>query len=91
MYEHPYFTAKVNEYEQQQLERAAELRRFIAEHPGQVVRRPEGALLRILRLLSGRAAQKARAPRTSRSAESAGTTDAARRGVPAGCEPATAR
>lgn len=87
MYEHPYLTTKVNEYEQQRLERDAELRRFIAEHPDQIVRRPDGAFIRMLRGLTARGA---RAPRAAAAADRT-PADAGQRGVPACCEPATAR
>lgn len=57
MYEHPYFTEKVAEFETERLERAAERRRFLAEHAGQIVPRAPGAVRqfgqRMLRAITG--------------------------------------
>lgn len=47
MYEHPYFTEKVAEYENERLERAVECRRFLAEHADQLVPRAPGAVRRL--------------------------------------------
>lgn len=47
MYEHPYFTEKVAEFENERLERAAERRRFLAEHADQIVPRAPGAVRRL--------------------------------------------
>src|SRR6218665_4028904 len=47
MYEHPHY--QYTRFEQQELARRAELRRFIAEHPDQIVPRQEGAVRRMLR------------------------------------------
>lgn len=47
MYEHPYFTEKITEYENERLERAAERRRFLAEHADQIVPRTPGAVRRL--------------------------------------------
>lgn len=47
MYEHPYFTEKVAEFETERLERAAERRRFLAEHAGQIVPRVPGPVRRL--------------------------------------------
>lgn len=87
MYEHPELITKVNVFEQQRLERDAERRRFIAEHPDQIVRRPEGAFMRMLRGITTRRAQ---APRVAAAADRK-STDAGQGGVPAGREPVTAR
>ncbi|WAA66523.1 hypothetical protein [Microbacterium oxydans] len=49
MFEHPYFTQQIAAHEQQQIERAAERRRFLAEHADRIVPRSEGAVRRMLR------------------------------------------
>lgn len=49
MYEHPYLSRQITLFEQEQIERAAERRRFLIEHPGQIVARPEGTVRRMLR------------------------------------------
>lgn len=77
MYEHPYFIDKVTEYENERLERAADRRRFLAEHADQIVPRAAGPVRRlgqrVLRAITGsRAASGSRAPST-------------------GCEPVSAR
>ncbi|WP_311259845.1 hypothetical protein [Microbacterium sp. WCS2018Hpa-9] len=57
MYEHPYFTEKITEYENERLERAAERRRFLAEHADQIVPRAPGPVgrfgQRMLRAITG--------------------------------------
>lgn len=80
MYEHPYLSYQVTEFDRQELERAAERRRFLAEHADQIVPRPAGPLRRWAgRMLRGSAASRE------------GTKDAVagRRATP--CEPAPAR
>lgn len=47
MYEHPYFAEKIAEFENERLERAAEHRRFLAEHADQIVPRAPGAVRRL--------------------------------------------
>ena len=47
MYEHPYFAEKVAEFENERLERAADRRRFLADHADQIVPRAPGALRRL--------------------------------------------
>lgn len=80
MYEHPYLSYQVTEFDRQQLERAAERRRFLAEHADQIVPRPAGPLRRLMgRMLRGSAASR----------EGAKDSVAARRAAP--CEPAPAR
>jgi len=57
MYEHPYLSYQVTEFDRQQLERAAERRRFLAEHADQIVPRQAGPLRRLAgRILRGSAA-----------------------------------
>lgn len=50
MYQHPYLAYKVTEFDQDQLQQAVELRRFIADHSDQIVPRPAG---RVRRMLNG--------------------------------------
>ncbi|MEV4736548.1 MULTISPECIES: hypothetical protein [unclassified Microbacterium] len=77
MYEHPYLAYKVTEYDQEQLQRAAERRRFLAEHADQIVPRGAGPLRRVWeRMLRGSAARRSEATQGGRSAV---------------CEPASAR
>ena len=40
MYEHPYLSYQVTEFEQEQMERAAERRRLLIEHADQIVAAP---------------------------------------------------
>lgn len=54
MFEHPYLSQQVTEFETMQMERMAERRRFIAEHPEQIVMRPDGPLRRMLRAIVSR-------------------------------------
>lgn len=59
MYEHPYLSYQVTEFDRQELERAVERRRFLAEHADRIVPRPPGALRRWLeRMLRGSAASR---------------------------------
>lgn len=79
MYEHPYLAYKVTEHDQEQLQRAAERRRFLAEHADQIVPRAAGPVRRMWeRMLRGSAASRG------------GAKDVVgRRATP--CEPAPAR
>ncbi|WP_144876150.1 hypothetical protein [Microbacterium sp. 1.5R] len=80
MYEHPYLSQQVTEFERRELARAVERRRFLAEHADQIVPRQAGRLRRIVgRMLRGSAASR----------ESARDAVAGRRATP--CEPASAR
>lgn len=80
MYEHPYLSYQVTEFDRQELERAVERRRFLAEHADQIVPRPAGPLRRVMgRMLRGSAASRERAE----------DAVAVRRATP--CEPAPAR
>lgn len=82
MYEHPYLAYKVTEFDQEQLQRAVDRRRFLAEHADQIVRRGPGPLRRMWRrILRGSVS----APAVAASA------GAARGGHAAPCEPASAR
>jgi hypothetical protein len=60
MYEHPYLSQRITDFEREQLERAVERRRFIKEHPEQIVARPAGPIRRMLRRLvaQGRSADR---------------------------------
>ncbi len=78
MFEHPYFSQQLTQHDQEQMERAAARRLFLLEHADQILPRPAGAMRRMLRRLSGRAAGS-----TTRSASTARATT--------GCETATAR
>lgn len=49
MYEQTFFNQQITRFEQEQLERAAEQRRFLIEHADQIVPRPEGPIRRMLR------------------------------------------
>lgn len=49
MYEHPYLSHQITAFETEQMVRAAERERFIAEHADQIVERPAGFLRRALR------------------------------------------
>lgn len=52
MNEYPYFAEKIAEFENERLNRAAERRRSLAEHPDQIVPRAPGAARRLgLRML----------------------------------------
>ncbi|WP_309103384.1 hypothetical protein [Microbacterium sp.] len=69
MYEHPYLAYRATELDLEQLERAAEHRRFIEEHADQIIRRPEGAFRRAVRRMTGGARRAAAAPAAPRCAE----------------------
>jgi hypothetical protein len=74
MYEHPNISQQVTRFEQEQIARAAERRRFLHEHADQIVPRPAGPIRRMLRrVFAGRADAAPReaqqtAPREARSA-----------------------
>jgi hypothetical protein len=53
MFEHPYLSHQITTFEQEQIERAAERRRFLIEHADQIVPRREGAFRRMLRRMAG--------------------------------------
>lgn len=99
MYEHPYLAYTVTEYEQEHIQRAAERRRFLAEHADQIVPRAAGPVRRLgermLRAIIGAraAAPDAAAPAdrradvpADRQAAASADRDAALR-----CEPVAAR
>lgn len=69
MYEHPYLAYRATEFDIEQLERAAERRRFIEEHADQVVRRPEGVLRRAVRRMTGGARRRVDAAADARCTE----------------------
>ncbi|HWS51266.1 MAG TPA: hypothetical protein VN241_09665 [Microbacterium sp.] len=69
MYEHPYLAYRATELDLEQLERAAERRRFLEEHADQIVRRPDGAFRRAVRRMTGGARRRADAVTASRCAE----------------------
>lgn len=72
MFEHPYLSQQIVDFERQQIERAAEQRRFLREHAGQIVPRRAGVLGRMLgRLTSRRPADRADAAPTRRRAAGA--------------------
>ncbi|AZH77318.1 MULTISPECIES: hypothetical protein [Microbacterium] len=58
MYEHPYLSQQLTRFEQEELERAAARRLFLAEHADQIVPRPAGALRRMLQRLFARPAAR---------------------------------
>lgn len=61
MYEQTFSHEMVREFEQQQLEREIERRRFVREHADRIVPRPVGAIARMLgRRMRGRQADAAR-------------------------------
>lgn len=96
MYEHPYLSHQVTRFEQEQLERAAERRRFLIEHADQIVPRPEGRIRRMLRRVLSREADAARPLESdagnvrARSATVRVAERAATGCEPVGCEPAAA-
>jgi hypothetical protein len=51
MYEHPYLSHQVTQFEQEQLERAVERRRRLIAHADQIVPRTPGPVRRMLRRL----------------------------------------
>ncbi|WP_200894814.1 AAA family ATPase [Microbacterium sp. SA39] len=59
MYEHPCISHQVTRFEQEQIERAAERRRFLREHADQIVPRPAGPIRRMLRRIVGGGADAA--------------------------------
>jgi hypothetical protein len=84
MFDHPYVSQQITEFERQQIERAAEQRRFLREHAGQIVPRRAGLIGRML----------GRMLRHGTSGRPAPVTDAAparRTGASVPCEPAAAR
>jgi tRNA C32,U32 (ribose-2'-O)-methylase TrmJ len=81
MYEHPYLSYQVTEFEREQLERAVERRRMLIERADQIVPRQAGALRRMLRRMLGR---------TGASVQPAAAPSIERRS-PGSCEPLTAR
>ncbi|WP_337002246.1 MULTISPECIES: hypothetical protein [unclassified Microbacterium] len=64
MYEHPYLSRQITRFEREQMERAAAQRRLLIEHADQVRLRPEGALRRMVRRLSGATGARPAASRT---------------------------
>lgn len=78
MYEHPYLSYQVTEFEREQLERAVERRRLLVERADQIVPRQIGVLRGMLRRMLGRAG-----------GTSAATANERR--VSGSCEPLTAR
>lgn len=60
MYEHLYVAQTIAAVENERIERAAERRRFLAEHADQIVPRPAGLFRRMLRRLGVRPEQAAR-------------------------------
>jgi hypothetical protein len=66
MYEHPYISHQVTRFEQEQIERAAERRRFLREHADQIVPRQPGPIRRMLRRIVGGEADAA--PREAQTA-----------------------
>ncbi|GGM37745.1 hypothetical protein [Microbacterium saperdae] len=85
MYEHPYLSYQVTEFEREQLERAAERRRMLIERADQIVPREAGALRRMLHRMRGRAAAGVGAGAQAVAAPSV------ERRSPGSCEPLTAR
>ncbi|WP_223624339.1 hypothetical protein [Microbacterium sp. EST19A] len=65
MFEHPYLSQQITTFEQQQIERAAEQRRFLSEHADQIVPRREGAFRRMLRRMAGSGREAASTTRTT--------------------------
>lgn len=88
MYEHPYLSYQVTDFEREQLEHAVERRRMLIERADQIVPRQVGPLGRMLRRMFGRAgATTAEAGVPVRA--SAGLSNERRGTAP--CEPLTAR
>lgn len=84
MFEHPYVSQQIVDFERQQIERAAEQRRFLREHADQIVPRRSGLVGRML----------GRMLRRETSGRPAPVTDAAparRAGASVPCEPVAAR
>jgi len=96
MFEHPYLTHQITAFEQEQIERAAERRRFLREHADQIVPRRQGTFRRMLRRVFAGATDAA--PRSASGEEPAarGASSRARTArtvddcVGIGCEPVTA-
>lgn len=92
MYEHPYLAYKVTEFDQEQLQRAVDRRRFLAEHADQIVPRAAGPMRRMWsRMLRGSAVPRTDAERTDAERTDAGWADAVRGGRPGACAHASAR
>lgn len=85
MFEHPYLSQQITAFEQQQIERAAEQRRFLIEHADQIVPRPAGAFRRMLRRMAGGRREVASAARTTspRTADERATAACDRAAAPA--------
>ena len=86
MFEHPYLNHQVTAFEQEQVVRAAERRRFLAEHADQIVPRPAGAIRRMLRRIVVGGADAAARTGNARAPKARTVEDCVR----GGCEPATA-
>lgn len=87
MYEHPYLAYTVSAHDQEQIRRAADRRRFVAEHADQIVARQAGPIRRLARRML-------RAVAGARRIAADGAPDAvapADRRVTGACEPAAAR
>lgn len=87
MYEHPYLAYKVTEFDQEQLQRAVDRRRFLAEHADQIVPRAAGPLRR----LWGRILHRSAVTGSGAARSEAARSEAARGGRAAACEPVSAR
>ncbi len=61
MYEHPYLAYRTSEFDQEQMERALERRRIIAERSDQIVPRPAGPVRRMLERMLHRGVARASA------------------------------
>jgi len=83
MFEHPYLAFRSTPFDQEQLARAAELRRVIEEHPDQIIGRRSGPIRRLIGRLR-------RADDASRGAVTDAGRHAAHR-APVACDPAPAR
>ena len=83
MYEHPYLSYQVSEFEREQLERAVERRRMLIERADQIVPRQAGALRRMLRRILGRTGAGVQ--------PAAAAAPSIERRSPGSCEPLTAR
>jgi len=93
MFEHPYLSHQLTAYDHEQIERAAAQRRMLIEHADRIVRRPEGAVRRMLRRVlrgsdttgrtSGEAARDAAPVRGLSGRAASGRENS-------GCEPAAA-
>ena len=85
MFEHPYLSHQVTAFEQEQIERAAEQRRFLREHADQIAPRPAGAFRRMLRRIAGSSREVASTARVTapRSADDLATAGCDRAAAPA--------